>query len=302
MKLKIYGTLIFCVSLWASNFIIGAVLVNYWSALHVSIYRLICISLFLGVIGFPMIRKARIRPKQWLLLCIAAILGVSINHLSFFKSLETTSPITAAYILALTPIITGIINGIVRGERKSWLFWLGSIISFIGVGFIISAKQGASMQFGIGEFFSFCTMLSFAIFLVMLDVLRKELDSFTITFFTSFLGCIALLPFLFFAQVPVKQVAELPIILLLIISAILVHGVSNLVWNAKQHEVGSTNAAILLNLEPIITMILSMIILQAIIQSNHIIGGVLVLAGIVISVIVNDKVLLQKNVKSKLQF
>ncbi|WP_042479305.1 DMT family transporter [Bacillus ndiopicus] len=291
MKLKVYAILIVCVNLWASNFIIGAVLVNYWSALHVTVYRLLCICLFLGIIGFPTIRKARIRPKQWLLLCLAAILGVSINHLSFFKSLESTSPITAAYILALTPIMTGIINRIVRGEKKGWLFWLGSVISFTGVGIIISAKQGAATQFGIGEVFSFCTMLSFAIFLVLLDVLRKDLDSFSVTFFTSFIGCLALLPFLSFAPIVPKQIAELPMILLLIISAILVHGVSNLVWNANQHKVGSTNAAILLNLEPIITMLLSAIILHAIIQSSQIIGGVLVLAGILISVVISDKLL-----------
>lgn len=290
MKLKVYAILIFCVSLWASNFIIGAVLVNYWSALHITVYRLLCICLFLGVIGFPIIRKARIRPKQWLLLCIAAILGVSVNHFSFFKSLETTSPITAAYILALTPIMTGIINRIVRGEKKGWLFWLGSIISFTGVGLIISAKQGAVASFGIGEIFSFCTMLSFAIFLVLLDVLRKELDSFSVTFFTSFIGCLALLPFLSFAPIVPRQSADLPIILLLIISAILVHGISNLVWNANQHKVGSTNAAILLNLEPIITMMLSAVILHALIHSSQIIGGTLVLIGILISVVLSDKI------------
>ncbi|WP_107840162.1 DMT family transporter [Metasolibacillus meyeri] len=290
MKLKVYSILIFCVTLWASNFIIGAVLVNYWSALHVTVYRLLCICIFLGIIGFPIIRKARIRPKQWSLLSIAAILGVSVNHFSFFKSLETTSPITAAYILALTPIVTGMINRLVRGEKKSWLFWLGSIISFTGVGLIISAKQGATAQFGIGEVFSFCTMLSFAIFLVLLDILRKELDSFSVTFFTSLIGCLALLPFLSFAPIVPKQNAALPMILLLIISAILVHGVSNLVWNANQHKVGSTNAAILLNLEPIITMILSAIILHAIIQSSQIIGGLLVLTGILISVVLSEKI------------
>lgn len=276
-------------SLWASNFIIGAVLVNYWPALHVAIYRLICISLFLCVMGFPVIRRATIRRGQWLLLSVAAILGVSINHVSFFKSLETTSPITAAYILALTPIMTGMINRVVRGERKSWLFWLGSIISFVGVGFIISAKGGSGPQFGIGEVFSFCTMTSFAIFLVLLDVLRKELDSYTITFFTSLIGCIALVPFALFTTVPIKQAASMPMIALLIISAIFVHGVSNLLWNAKQHEVGSTNAAILLNLEPILTMVLSALFLHAIIQSSQIVGGILVLSGIAISVILSDK-------------
>lgn len=255
MKSNVYSILIFCVSLWASNFIIGVVLVNYWPALHVAIYRLICISLFLGVMGFPVIRRAIIRRGQWLLLSVAAILGVSINHVSFFKSLETTSPITAAYILALTPIMTGMINRVVRGERKSWLFWLGSIISFVGVGFIISAKGGSGPQFGIGEVFSFCTMTSFAIF----------------------------------TTVPIKQAASMPMIALLIISAIFVHGVSNLLWNAKQHEVGSTNAAILLNLEPIITMVLSALFLHAIIQSSQIVGGILVLSGIAISVILSDK-------------
>lgn len=284
MKGVTYGILIVCVSLWASNFIIGTILISYWSAIAVSFFRVMCIALFLYIVGRKTIQRAKPSKREWTLLGIAGLLGVSINHFTFFKSLEATTPVTAAYILALTPIATGIINRIIYKERKPLHFWLGASLAFIGVGLVISGNYEGQIHLGVGELLSFLTMMSFALFLIMIDKLRQNLSSFVITFYTTVIGGIGLLPFFLSASTIQKMDWNLPILILLIVSAILVHGVSNLVWNEHFHKVGSTNAAILLNLEPIITMMLSMVFLHTIIAMPQYIGGLAVVVGVVIAI------------------
>ena len=176
------------------HLIIGTRLVDYWSEIAVSFFRITCIILFLGIVSWRAIKKARPSRKQWYVLTIAGILGVSINHFTFFKSLEATTPVTAAYILALTPIMTGIINHVWRNEKKPLHFWIGAIVAFGGVALVISSNYEGSLQIGIGETFSFLTMISFALFLVLIDYLRNDLSSFVITFYTTFIGGIGLLP------------------------------------------------------------------------------------------------------------
>ncbi|QCR33559.1 DMT family transporter [Lysinibacillus sp. SGAir0095] len=281
--LKSYAILLLCVSLWASNFIIGTILVDYLSAIHVTVIRLFCIVLFLGIICFNRIQLKRVRKKVWLLVAFAALLGVSINHFAFFKSLESTTPVVAAYILALTPIMTGIINKLLFAEKKSPSFWGGSLLSFCGVIIIISFKGDVHFSFGMGEVFSFITMLSFAIFLVCLQVLSKHMSSITITCSTTLIGLVCLLPF-----TPVtigRELATIPggIVLLLVVSAILIHGVSNLIWNKEMPKVGATQGAVFLNLEPLITIFLSSLILSENVSILQLFGGLFVIVGIFLS-------------------
>lgn len=47
-QLTIYMILFSCVFFWASNFIIGSILIDHWDPLTVAIFRLIVIVLFLG--------------------------------------------------------------------------------------------------------------------------------------------------------------------------------------------------------------------------------------------------------------
>lgn len=281
--IRTYFILLICVSLWASNFIIASVLVEYVNSLTITIIRLVCIVLFLVLLGYRQIQLKLPTVKLWLLLMFAALLGVSINHYSFFKSMETTTPIVAAYILALTPITTGILNKMLFKEKKPRSFWLGSVLSFIGVIIIVSFKGEIHFTFGTGELFSVLTMVSFAGFLVCLQVLSKDMNSLTLTFSTVFFGLLFLLPFSSIPQLTEIRNVESPILVLLVVSAILIHGLSNLVWNKEMPKVGASVGALFLNLEPLITIALSFIFLGDGISAVQIVGSVFVLCGIAVS-------------------
>jgi len=72
--------------------------------------------------------------------------------------------------------------------------------------------------------------------------------------------------------------------MLLILSAVIIHGISNLLWNQKMKEIGSTNASLLLNFEPAIAMLLSAIFLKQFPTSVQVYGSLLILLGILLCI------------------
>ncbi len=283
-QLTIYMILFSCVFFWASNFIIGSILIEHWSPIMVAIFRLMVIVLFLGCISWKAIIRTTFTRNDLLLLIIAGILGVSVNHYSFYASLQHTSPITAALILACAPIVTSLLNKMIYHESRNGIFWLGAIISFIGVGLIITKGALITISIGKGEVLSLITMLSFALFLIIVNHLSLKLSAQTITFYTNLIGLLVLVPFSFTMWTRINWQVTYSYWMLLILSAVIIHGISNLLWNQKMKEIGSTNASLLLNFEPAIAMLLSAIFLKQFPTSVQVYGSLLILLGILLCI------------------
>ncbi|MFJ7645942.1 DMT family transporter [Lysinibacillus sp. NPDC097279] len=283
-QLTTYMILFSCVFFWASNFIIGAILIHHWEPIAIAIYRLIVIVLFLGCISWQSIIHLSVTRRDILLLIVAGILGVAINHYSFYASLQHTTPITAALILACAPIVTSLLNKIIYKEYRNSIFWIGAIISLVGVSMIITKGAFIGISIGKGEILSLITMMSFALFLIIVNDLSARISAAAITFYTNLIGLMVLMPFGTSIVAQKNMQVAFPYWLLLIVSAIIIHGISNLMWNRKMKEIGSTNASLLLNFEPAIAMILSAIILSQLPTSIQIYGSLLILLGIILCI------------------
>ena len=283
-QLTTYMILLSCVFFWASNFIIGAILIHHWEPIAIAIYRLIVIVLFLGCISWQSIIHLSVTRRDILLLIVAGILGVAINHYSFYASLQHTTPITAALILACAPIVTSLLNKIIYKEYRNSIFWIGAVISLVGVSMIITKGAFIGISIGKGEILSLITMLSFALFLIIVNDLSARISAAAITFYTNLIGLMVLMPFGTSIVAQKNMQVAFPYWLLLIVSAIIIHGISNLMWNRKMKEIGSTNASLLLNFEPAIAMILSAIILSQLPTSIQIYGSLLILLGIILCI------------------
>ena len=283
-QLTTYMILFFCVFFWASNFIIGAIFVQHWDPIAIAIYRLVVIVVFLGCISWRAIVHTSVTRRDIGLLIVAGILGVAINHYSFYASLQHTTPITAALILACAPIVTSLLNKVIYKEYRNIIFWMGAILSFVGVSMIITKGALIGMSIGKGEMLSLLTMFSFAIFLIIVNDLSSRLSAAAITFYTNGIGLIVLIPFGTSILSQQNMHVALPYWLLLIVSAIIVHGISNLIWNKKMKVVGSTNASLLLNFEPAIAMVLSAIILNQLPTSIQLYGSLLIVVGIILCI------------------
>lgn len=288
----IYPILMLCVVMWGSNFIIGKVLVDHFDPYSITIIRLIAINIFLWVFASRHFTLPRVPPKVWSMIVISGIIGIAANQYTFFLGLVTANPVTSALILALAPIMTAILTLFIFSEKRGIKFWLGALLAFAGV--TLSTVDGGAIVFGIGESVIILTMLTFAIFMVLIQWLSKYINAIQITLLTNIFGLLILIPFLPAANIEMLATADASMWTLLIISGIIVHGLSNMIWNKEMPKVGAANASLLMNMEPFVAMVGAALILGTSVLVTEILGAIFIVLGVTLSLYRQRKVKSEK--------
>lgn len=285
----IYFILILCVIAWGSNFVFGSILVDVFDPSIIAFFRLIFILIFLFFMTYRNVKNQKLTIHDYIWLAVAGFVGISLNQWSFYASLQYTEPVTAALILALSPIVTALLSSYYFDERKKLQFWIGSFVALIGVWLVITKGSLLVPNFGKGELLITLTMLSFSVFLVFVQHLSKSIHPSTITWYSNVFGLVGLLPFVPWHKTHVVFSVPLSYWLLLIITAIIMHGLCTYLWNNSIHKVGATKAALLLNLEPFVAMVFGLFLLGISIQILQLIGAVVIVVGVSISLQTKSK-------------
>lgn len=76
--------------------------------------------------------KERIDKKDWGRMLLAALLGMVINMLAFFKGLELSTPINSAVLVTISPIVVVVLSAFFIKERITLNKGLGIFLGFIG--------------------------------------------------------------------------------------------------------------------------------------------------------------------------
>ena len=76
--------------------------------------------------------KEKIEKQDWGRLVVAALLGMVINMLSFFKGLQLSTPINSAVLITISPIIVVALSAFFLKERITLNKGLGIALGFIG--------------------------------------------------------------------------------------------------------------------------------------------------------------------------
>lgn len=282
-QMKLYLIGLFCVIAWGSNFVFGSILVEQFNPGIIAVIRLLFILMFLYSVTRWQVRGIRLDKKGWLLLIAGGLIGVSFNQWSFYASLQYTDPVTASLILALSPIVTVSLSVYYLKEKRRLIFWGGALIGLCGVWLVITEGTWFVPSIGRGELLIAGTMLSFSVFLLLVQHMSKTMSVGVITWYTNLIGMIGLLPFVSWKAIPSTLEVNWTYWLLLIVTAIVMHGLCTYLWNGVIREAGASNIALLLNLEPFIAMIFSYVILQHIISLPQLIGGFIIILGITVS-------------------
>ena len=141
--------------------------------------------------------KQKIEKKDYLKLFVAAIFGVMINMLFFFKGLEYTSPIHASAITITVPIIILILSAIILKENVSKLKIVGVTLGLIGA--LVLTIYGKSGRAGdnvpLGNLLVFLNAISYSIYVIMIKKLTSKYHPFTFIKWLFLFGLIMLIPF-----------------------------------------------------------------------------------------------------------
>ena len=141
--------------------------------------------------------KEKIDTKDYLTFFYAAIFGVVLNMLCFFKGLEFTTPIHASVIMIIVPIIVLVLSSFYLKERVTILKIFGVILGFSGA--LVLSIYGKSNLEGdnvlLGNLLVFINAVSYSIYIIIIKKLTGKYHPFTFIRWLFLFGLIMVIPF-----------------------------------------------------------------------------------------------------------
>lgn len=146
---------------------------------------------------------ATLRPKQkiaredYFSLLAAALFGVAVNMLTFFKGLSLTSPISAAVIMVTTPIIVLILSSLLLREKMKPIKVLGILLGLAGTLLLIAFGKSSSSapNATLGNLLVFINAVSYGLYLIIVKKIMARYDAFVLVKWIYTLGLLMVLPF-----------------------------------------------------------------------------------------------------------
>jgi drug/metabolite transporter (DMT)-like permease len=210
---------------------------------------------------------------------------VVFNQYLYLYGMKYTTAANGALLYALTPIFVLILSRFIHTEKITLKKSLGIILAFIGVTVVIFERGiSTSAEFAFGNIIVLLAVITYALFTILGKPLVLKFGALSTTASANFAGLLLVLPFGFYnaATFPYERLHTLDWIGILYLG-IGTSIIGYLLWYYALRRIDATRLAVFANGQPIVTSILSVIFLGATITPQFIIGGIVTLAGVIIT-------------------
>ena len=141
--------------------------------------------------------KEKVEKKDVFRLAICGVFGVAINQLLFFEGLNLTTPINAAIVMTINPILVILLSFLLIKEAITIKKLLGVLFGLTGAAILIlkGGEIDLSSSYKTGNLFVLINATSYAIYLVIVKPMMKKYHPITVMFFVFAFGFLYVLPF-----------------------------------------------------------------------------------------------------------
>jgi drug/metabolite transporter (DMT)-like permease len=281
-----YLCLIGAVSLWGGNWVAVRFVVQEIPPLVVVTARTVLSAMILLLI-MNLRKDPRPSFKEYKFYAFLGLVGLfGFNYCQFF-GLKFTTATNGSLINAITPMLVILFSHLLIKERLNFVQVLGALISFFGVGWIVTRGSWtlvSSLEFNIGDLLMFIGSVCWAIYTIYSKKPTLQYSAVSVTAFSSVFAAFYFLPF-GIAQYQAEPLAAPPswqvIMAGCFIVTVAVCGI--IAWNKGISMIGPSKGSIFMNLMPIFTVIFAFLILKEPISLHQLLGGVFVLIGVLLT-------------------
>ncbi|PEJ57762.1 EamA family transporter [Bacillus sp. AFS017336] len=282
-KQQIY-IILFCIMVvWGFNVIATKVLVENFMPVTMTAIRVFTAGVSVFVILF-LIKKVRLlTKKEFGYVFPAMLLNVVAHHYFLSIGLSQTSASNGGLILGMGPLLTALLSVFFLGSVMTFVRILGVLFGFAGVAFIVFQSGGGFHGVSHGDFYVFLAILAQASSFVLIKKASKTLDPRLMTGYMLVMGSIILFG--------ISQILEpgglasmvhhsAGIWAVFFASAVVATAMGHMLYNFALGKVGTTEAAIFLNLNPFFSLIGAVLFLGEKIVLTQVVGFILILIGV----------------------
>ncbi len=284
-----YTFLVLATMFWSGNFIVGKFATLFEiPPLTLNFYRWVVVWLIL--IPFTIkeiLNKKHYIKENFLLISFMGIITISTFNSVVYFALNYTQVINAVLMLAGIPALVMILSSIMNIEKANMFQFTGLILSILGVGTIISnadIQKIISLNFNKGDLWMLVCVLSWSLYSTLLKKKKFELSQFSFIQLMVTVGLIFLVPQYFYErsiglEIPINKFSIAILIYVVIFPAIAAY----YCWQKAIELIGPNRSAIFVQLMPLFSALMAILIFKEKFQLYHFIGGIFIVTGIYLS-------------------
>jgi drug/metabolite transporter (DMT)-like permease len=229
------------------------------------------------------IKREKIAITDFPRIAAAALFGVALNMLTFFKGLSYTSPISASVIMVTTPIIVLILSALIMKERMLKRKVFGIVLGLAGTATLIlyGKSVGGATNANLGNFLVFVNAVSYGFYLIIVKKLMDKYNAFNFVKWIYLFGFVMVLPF-GWNELAVVEWGNLPDDILLKIGFVVLFStfLTYLLNLLSMRELKPTTVAVFIYLQPLFATIFAISVGKDQLSTIKIISAVMVFAGV----------------------
>jgi drug/metabolite transporter (DMT)-like permease len=270
-------------TIWGASFVGYKLAYLGFRPLGLISVRLTCAILFLALWITASRSWQRIRPSDWKWFLLMAFFEPFLYFVGESFGMQYTSPTVGSLIIATIPIITPVFSARFLGEKMTRMGIAGLVLSFLGVGVIVSAGKGGGSTPG-GVALLFLAVFSAIVYGYMVKKLSDHYHSLTIVLWQSVMGLAFFLPLFLGFEASSFSIVMPPVAwTAAIFLGIFASGMAYVFLNISIRNIGLNASNVMVNLIPVLAAVFARIILHESFTPAKLIGGVLVLGGVILA-------------------
>ena len=271
--------------IWASTFVSSKILLKSFSPMEIMLIRIFMAYLALWLI-YPH-RPAFRGWRQELLFVAAGICGVTLYFLLQNIALDYSTSSNVSIILSLVPMLTALFaHWLLDSERLSVRFFIGFLVAVSGV-LLVTLNGRFQLKLNpVGDILAFLAGCSWAMYcVIMRKIMTDKQNPVLCTRKVFFYGLITMAPIFFFTGLRpgLDRFADPVNLFNLLFLGLGASAFGFIVWNRTVGVLGAVKTNGYLYLQPVVTVIVSAIVLNDRILPLTVAGILLTLAGLVLS-------------------
>ena len=267
--------------IWSSTYISTKILLKSFYPIEISLFRFIIGYIFLLIIRPQFDFKISFKRDKYFIL--AGFLGMFLYY--FMENLATkyTYASNVSLIVSSIPIITSILAHLINKDEKiNKKLIIAFFFSLTGIVLVVISKgEIIELSFS-GDIFALIAAIIFSFYNIVIRRINKEIHVLDIVRKSIFFGLVFIIITYLFK--PDKSnlllVFQIPDLLHLLFLGIFASGLCFILWNKAVKEIGSIKASQYIFLAPILTGVLSVIILNEPFNFIKILGMGIILIGV----------------------
>ncbi|ELA8094455.1 DMT family transporter [Vibrio parahaemolyticus] len=274
----------FTVMIWGGNSIVNKMAASTIEPSAMSFYRWFVAMVLLTPFCLPAVIKQRHVIRPYLTkLAFLALLGMVLNQSFGYYAGLTTTASNMALITSLVPLISVFLSVPLLGKSVSMLSIVGGVISLGGLAFMLGhgdVTYFLHQDMTQGDSLMLLAALVYAAYCVLLKRWKMPFNSLTLVYMQGFFSVIMLTPLWLSSEQLLPSQEALPLIAYAGIAASIF---APLMWVKAIDLIGADSSAMFMNLMPVVSVALASTLLGEEIHVYHIIGGLMVISGVILS-------------------